>query len=291
LALTGRRAACQPDDCPNARLRYAQLNGVPTVENRRRAIIITTMARLDTFSFSDMMNLRADLRGAFEGGEPSTMEEAAQRLAVLLRTRLLDEGGQPACALVRIYKTHPFGDLDAELQAFARAIEPEADRVAGLRCLVLIATVGDQPAWNSRHMSQGHRAIPLTSEAAVSAAPMIAQLIQQLGLDVKSVLKPEPGFILDTRDQAQNVFYVPSAVGSPHIPAQEEFVLRYGIQSVIGFGGLVASGDLVAAILFTKVAVTPRVADLFKVIGLNFKLALLPYTRKTLFLEPTPPGA
>jgi hypothetical protein len=249
------------------------------------------MARLERFGFSDMMNLRAAFRAAFEVDEPSTMEEAAQRLAVLLRSQLVDENSQPACALVRVYKTHLFADLDPELQAFARGIDPEADRVAALRCLVLLATVGEQPAWNSRHKSRGHKAIPLTSESAVSAAPMIAQLIRQIGLDVKSVLKPERGFILDASDRAQGVFYVPSAPGSTHIPAQEEFVHRYGIRSVIGFGGLVASGDLLTAILFTKVAVTPDVADLFKVVGLNFKLALLPFTRKPLFIDSLSGGA
>lgn len=240
------------------------------------------MPNLETFTFNDLMHLRSALRSAFTGYEPATMEEAAQVLARLLRDQLADGEGDPACALVRVYKTHPFADLDDELQAFARTIDPEVDRVPGVRCLVLLGTTGDEPAWNSRAASRGHKAIPLTSERAVAGAPMIFQLIRQLGLEVANVLRPEPGFILDVRDRAQNVFYVPTAAGSPHIPAQQDFVIPYGIESVIGFGGVMASGDLIAAVLFTKVKVTPAVADLFKVVGLNFKLALLPYARKPL---------
>lgn len=247
--------------------------------------MMRAMPRMDTFGFSDMMTLRAELRSLFSRDEPQTMEEAAQRVVRLLRGQLLDERARPACALVRVYKTHPFADLDDGLQAFARAADPSVDEVAGVRCLVLIGSAGEEEAWNSRHASRGHKAIPLTSERAVAAAPMIAQLIAQLGLDVASVLRPEPGFLLDVRDTAQNVFYIPSAAGSPYIPAQEDFVIPYGIESVIGFGGVVASGDLITAILFSKVKISPAVADLFKVVGLNFKLALLPFTRKPL-LEP-----
>lgn len=58
--------------------------------------------------------------------------------------------------------------------------------------------------------------------------------------------------------------------------------MRYGIQSVLGFGGLLASGDLFAVILFSKVAISPDAADQFRVVGLNLKIAILPFARKTL---------
>ena len=46
---------------------------------------------------------------------------------------------------------------------------------------------------------------------------------------------------------------------------------------------MLASGDLYTVILFTKVPISTEVADYFKVIGLNLKLALLPIARKPLF--------
>jgi hypothetical protein len=240
-------------------------------------------ARLARFGFSDMMSLRTAMRSAFDGATPQTFEEAATRIVQLFRTELVDEEGNPACALVRVYKTHPFASLPEELKRFALDIDPSAEQVSDLRCLTLMATAGDEPAWNSRLHSRSHKAIPLSSEAAVNEAPMVSQLFQQLGVNIASVLHPDPRLLLDVNDKAQSVFYVRTAIGSPYIPAQEEFVRRYGIQSVIGFGGIIATGDLVAAILFSKVPITPEAADHFKVIGLNFKLAMLPFVRREVF--------
>lgn len=241
------------------------------------------MARLATFGFNDLMNLRSRLRTLFEGSEPATFEEAANRIVSLLRNELTDDDGRPACPLIRVYKTHAYADLDPGLQAFARRIEPDADTIPHLRCLTLVATAGDEPAWNSRHESRSHKAIPLTSEETVAQAPMVAQLIAQLGVSVSTVLHPDATLLLDTRDTAQGVFHVPVARGSSYIVAQRDFVLPYDIASVIGFGGMVASGDLVAAILFSRVPIPAAVADHFKVVGLNFKLAMLPFVRKPLF--------
>ena len=240
------------------------------------------MHKLSTFSLHDMMDLRGQLRSLLES-EASTIEEAASRAVGLFRSELLDGEGRPAFALARVYKTHRFLELDEELQAYARMLEPAADSLPDLRCLVLLATAGDEPAWNDRRLSSGHRAIPLSSEAAVEKAPMIASLIKQLDLDVATVLRPGRDLFLDAGETNHNVFYVPEALGSPFIVAQEEFVKPYAIRSVIGFGGMVATGDLFAGVLFSKVHVPADVADLFRVLGLNFKLAMLPVARKPLF--------
>ena len=80
----------------------------------------------------------------------------------------------------------------------------------------------------------------------------------------------------------QNVFYVPRALGSAHIVAQEEFVRPYGIASVIGLGGLITTGDMFALILFSRVPISREVADLFGVIGLNLKIAILPMMNRSL---------
>ena len=57
----------------------------------------------------------------------------------------------------------------------------------------------------------------------------------------------------------------------------------YRIASVIGFGGLFTSGDLFATIMFSRVPINAEVADLFRVVGLNLRVAILPYSRKPLF--------
>jgi len=243
------------------------------------------MASLEAFGVTQLMALRAKMRAEFADSEPATFEEAAGRIVRLLRNEFLDQEGRPECALVRVYKTHRYAELPDDLKAFARSIDPTAETLPDVRCLVLMATAGDEPAWNSRFESRGHRAIPLTSEQAVAQAPMVSQLIRQMGLPIAMVLRPGPALLLDAGEKTQNVFYVPVAPGSPYIVAQDEFVRPYGIRSVVGFGGMTATGELVAAILFSKVPVSGAVADQFKVVGLNFKLAMLPYTRKPAFSD------
>ena len=214
---------------------------------------------------------------------PPTLEDAAERAVDFFRNELVDEHGERSCALVRFFKTHPYGDLPEDLQAVARAATPHRQPDPEVRCLTLVATRGDEPVWNSPLTSRGHRVIPLMSVEMVRQAPMIAQLITQMGLPIANVVRPARALLLDQEKTSHNVFYVPRALGSPHIVAQEEFVRRYGIESVLGFGGLLASGDLFAVILFTKVPVSPDTADQFRVIGLNLKISILPFSRKPLF--------
>jgi hypothetical protein len=237
---------------------------------------------LSRFRFGDMMDCRARLRSLFDQ-EPATIGEAGGRATRFFYRELADDHGNPACALVRLFKTHEYDKLDEDRKTFVRKIVPEADRLQSLRCLVLVGTSGDEEEWNAPHFSKGHKAIPLTSEKVVEEAPMISQLIKQLGVKISTVLRPDPGLLLDMGDTSHNVFYVPTALGSPFIVAQDEFVVRYKIASAVGFGGMVASGDLFAMVMFSKVPISPETADLFKVVGLNLKLALLPIARKPLF--------
>jgi hypothetical protein len=151
---------------------------------------------------------------------------------------------------------------------------------AEMKCLVLLASAGDEPEWNSRHGSRGHKAIPLPSEEAVGQAPMISSLITQLGLSVGTVLKPEPALLLDLEQKTYNVFFVQEALGSPHIPAQEDFVAPHGIRSILGSGGLLPSGDMFAVIMFLKVPVSVEAANLFRTLSLNVKLSILSFEQK-----------
>lgn len=111
---------------------------------------------------------------------------------------------------------------------------------------------------------------------------MIAQLIRQLGIEISALLS-DTGLVIDTAQHTFNVFYIGNAVGSPFIPAQQEFVVPHGVRSVLGFGGLLPSGELFATILFSKTEIPRDVADLFKTLALNVKLALLPFGSTKIF--------
>jgi two-component system NtrC family sensor kinase len=238
---------------------------------------------LSRFGFNEMMDCRGRLRDLL-ADDPATLEDAAERAVEFFHQQFVDDAGRPACALVRFFKTHPYGDLSEDLRAVALETAPEAQSVPELRCLTLVATRGDEPQWNSRQASRGHRVIPLMSVEMVQQAPMLSQLITQLGLPINAVVRPSRALMLDP-SETHNVFYVARAAGSPHIVAQEEFVIPYGIESVLGFGGLLSSGDLFAMVLFSRVFIPPTVADQFRVVGLNLKIAVLPFARKPVFRE------
>jgi hypothetical protein len=117
---------------------------------------------------------------------------------------------------------------------------------------------------------------------------MISQLIKELGMEITNVLAPSPEIIRELAGKRHGVFYVENADGSPYIPAQDEFVRRYGIKSVVGFGGMLGSGDLFAVILFSVVHVPTSAADRFKTLALDVKAAFSRFREGNVFNQLTP---
>jgi hypothetical protein len=246
------------------------------------------MFDLTKFSQSDMYRCAIAVRNMDVGS--SSMEATAQRIVRYLYENLIDpQTGKPACTLVRFFKTHPYGDLSEDLQDAARAILKGRSVLRATKCLTLLATAGDEPYWNNRQKSLGHQAIPLIDTDFIYRAPMILQLIQQFGLEVSAVVDPSPTLIEDTARMNFNVFYVPQALDSPHIPAQKEFVVPYKVRSVLGFGGMLPSGNLFAIILFSKVAISPEAASLFKWISAYVRIAVANFDRGPTFTRTTVP--
>lgn len=240
---------------------------------------------LTTFGLGDMLKCSLALR---EATTAPTLEASAQRVCRFLYDELRGADGERQCALVRCYKTHPYADLQPELQEFARTILSDSVPRADMKCLTLMATVGQAATWNARQLSRGHQTIPLASPEMVDKAPMISQLIKEFGMQVTNVLSPSPEIIRELAGKRHGVFHVENAAGSPYIPAQDDFVRRYGIKSVLGFGGMLFTGDLFAVILFTIVAVSPAVADRFKTIALDVKAAFSRFREENVFNQPTP---
>jgi hypothetical protein len=233
---------------------------------------------LEEFELADMLRCSQGLQEAVRG--EACMETAAAAVCRFLYDELGDGGGGRACPLVRFYKTHAYGALPPELQRFAKrafgavAISPPEP---AMKCLTLLATVGDEPQWNDRRASENHQAIPLPSPYVVERAPMIAQLIREFGMDLGSVVRPPGDVVRALGGKSYGVFHVENAAGSPYIPAQEGFVDRYGIRSVVGFGGLLPTGDLFGVILFSRVHVPVGSADRFRPLALELRSCLTPY--------------
>lgn len=240
------------------------------------------MYNLTAFTKEDMNHCAIKLRNMEERSH--SMEETANRIVRYLYENLVDpRTGESACTLVRFFKTHPYGDLSPDLQEAAQAILKGRSVMRATKCLTLLATAGDEPYWNDRQESTGHQAIPLIDEDFVYRAPMILQLIQQFGLEVSAVIDTAPTLITKASNKAFNVFYVADAVGSPHIPAQMQFVLPYKVQSVLGFGGMLPSGNLFAVILFSKVSIPLSTANHFKWISAYVRIAIENFDRTNVF--------
>jgi hypothetical protein len=239
------------------------------------------MYDLTTFTKDDMCRCAVQLRNLDERSQ--SMEETAERVVRYLYENLIDRRtGEKACTLVRFFKTHPYGDLSEDLQEAARSILKGRSVFRATKCLTLLATAGDEPYWNARQESTGHQAIPLIDQDFVYRAPMILQLIQQFGLEVNAVIETSPTLITAPH-KAFNVFHVPEAVGSPHIPAQTQFVLPYRVQSVLGFGGMLPSGNLFAVILFSKAFIPLKTANHFRWISAYVRIAIESFDRGHVF--------
>lgn len=234
---------------------------------------------LSRFTLADMTRCGVALRRMGMGA--SSMEEVSDRLVRYLYERFQQPDGASACALVRLFVTLPYASLEPSLQQFARDVS-RTDLAPTTKCLTLLGTAGDESEWNARRTSAGHQALPLVSEHSVARSPMIAQLIQQLGVEIKALLG-DPQLLMDAEQHSFNVFYVPAAQGSPYIPAQQQFVKPYRVQSVLGFGGLLPTGEMYATILFSKMAIPRESAELFKPLALNVKVALLPFAGGKVF--------
>jgi len=218
------------------------------------------------------------------------MEEVASAVVTYLRGHFNDPvTGEPALPLVRFYVTRRTDELEPALQDIARAAGTDA-RVGGdIPCLALLGTAGEEPSWNDRRASVAHQAIPLPSVAALRRSPMVAQLVEQLGLDPRHILEPDPELFRDLEERAYNVFFVPVARDSPHVPDQDGFVVPYGIRSVLGFGGVLPDGALFAVVLFSTVPIPASTLDAFAAVALSVKVALLAHVGGAVFAgQPAP---
>lgn len=238
---------------------------------------------LASFGLHEMLRCGAELRRTAK--DATSVESAARAMVRYLHGAMREPGtGQPACALVRFFVTHPYARLGPRLQAVAQsglAIPPRAET----RCLTLLASDGVEAAWRSRRTSSGHQAIPLASAAMVRSAPMIAALLGAFGLEIETLVAPATGSPVTPggAGKTYNVFHVADAVDSPYIPAQSTFVVPYGVTSVLGFGAALATGEVAAIILFSRARIPEATAARFRNIALDMKACLFAFGADQVF--------
>lgn len=241
------------------------------------------MFDLAKFDLHDMTTCGAALRRLGVGA--ASLEVVAGRVTRYLYEHLtVGASGPPACPLVRFFKTHLYRDLDPSRQdAACRRLGRE--RIdPNVRCLTLLGSTGQQPEWNDPSRSQRYRVIPLIDRESVKQMPMFAQLFHQLDPALLPMLvKAGESLLVDRHEHGYNVFHVKEAKDSPFVPVQQDFVRRYGIESVLGFGGVLPGGELFAVILFSTVPISEDAASLFRLMAPCVELAALPFEPQAVF--------
>lgn len=234
------------------------------------------MHSLASFSISDVAECAMELRKL--GAWASSSQDVAQRFVSYLYRQLgNDQTGRQDCALVRCFLTRPYRELDPQSQDCARRALACGPGSLDMKCLTLFGTAGERPEWNDRHRSRRYRSIPLADKQILSQFPMVSQLLQQLGVDLTSKTQHQSDQPVDWTERTLDVFHVAEAKGSLLVPAQEEFVIPFGIESVLGFGGILPSEEFFTVILFSKQKVSCETAELFKPLAQSMKLALSPF--------------
>ncbi|MDD5598820.1 MAG: hypothetical protein PHV82_12805, partial [Victivallaceae bacterium] len=212
------------------------------------------------------------------GKNAASMEDAANEIVRYFFDNFIDSHSkEKACVLVRLFKTHNADELPLPLRKLSNTILHKKTGSGPYKCFTLLASAGIDDVWMDRKRSKAHQAIPLPSEEVVYRIPMIRNLIKQMGLDIKTIIKPDPKIIMDLSKKTFNVFHVADAINSPYIPAQEDFVKPFGIRSVLGFGGVLPSGNVFVVIIFSRIRIKKYIATMFNTLALNAKIAIMPF--------------
>lgn len=247
------------------------------------------MHHLRSFQLRDMTTCGATLRRLGAGAK--TFDEVADRLVRHLYTSLtMAQTGQPACVLIRLFKTTPYGLLPPDLKTLADQRLAGTASAPSMTCLTLVASAGTFPGWNDPTLSSRFRVMPLGTSDDLAKLPMFSQLFHQLGVKLPYLEGSAQSLLIDPHEHAFNVFHVPEAAGSPYVPAQEGFVLKYGVRSVLGFGAPLPDGQIFSIILFSQDVIPESTAQLFKPLALCAQMALAPYAIKTTPHPDTPCG-
>jgi len=248
------------------------------------------MYDLTAFALKDMATCGAALRRL--GEDAASMEEVANRTIRYLYDHLVDAAGTRATALVRFFVTRPYHTLSADLQQHVDGFLTHPPDDPALKCQTLLATIGDNPAWHSRHNSRFYKVHPLSKEI-VNVNPMFGQVSEVFGIVLEQAVSLDRGLVLNPEQETYNILHVPDARDNPYVPDQADFVLPYGIRSVLVMFSLLPSGNIFTIILFAKVIVPRELIDYFRPLTLNVKMAILPFDDTAVFvtdppLNPTP---
>jgi hypothetical protein len=208
----------------------------------------------------------------------SSHEQVSQTIAESLYHEFRT-GDEHELALVRIYRLTPVKSLPPELRA---QVSDDEQYV-----MALTGTYGMLESWCDRRTSVNHKVISIKQIAVRSLIPMFEEVLVN-GMKVDFQRLYETGDIVASTKGFAGQFYVPDVSQSPHhIPAQEEFVKPYGIQSEVGFGGLIGDGpnsvSLYTLFAFSRFPISTEAATHFFALRPHLGTALATHSGQTIF--------
>jgi signal transduction histidine kinase len=172
---------------------------------------------------------------------------ATHELAELgTRLRRCGDGGSLRAIAERIVDAlwTAFGSSLPQLALVRLFVEQDPGTVS------LVGTQGLEPVWCS--IPRDNPPVQLANPDAIAAAKLVATLLAE-------------------RDD--HVF-VPETIGHPLVPAQRDFVLRYGVRSAVACRGALPTGRSFALVVFSRIPLTSEVASYFSLLALHAGLAL-----------------
>lgn len=181
------------------------------------------------------------------GPQSKSLEEVASKTCEQLYEQVVTQKGERAFALVQFFHASS-NTLSMLAAAGANTNEKE--------------TIEDQTV-------QLYNGTP--------SSPIVMQMLSAFGVIKEIPALPKAELLVEGDQKQYNVFYIPDAQTSLLFAQQGEFVERFGIKSVIGYGGVLPSGRIFACLMFAKVLIPTQTAQLFKPFALNTKLAVLPF--------------
>ena len=99
------------------------------------------MYPLSEFSLADTTRCGAELRNM--GENASSMEQVADKIVRSFYDHIVEDNTGARClSLVRLFKTHPYEDLDPELKRFAVDAFGHEPEIASTKCLTLLVAAG-----------------------------------------------------------------------------------------------------------------------------------------------------
>jgi len=213
------------------------------------------MSRISAQTWRETLALRDDVRDALRRCD--SLEAGAQELTQIIYGEFSD-----SLVLSRLFVTVPYCALPAVRQEFVDVMAQSrgANEVHDeTPVLSLLGSCGQEPRWKGAAQSQGHLAIPLTSTSFVAAIPMIAQLLQEMEVELDWLEEKEVANFAEKELGGGwiGIFYARDAgtavdARERHVISDQDFVTQYGVKTVFGLGGIYPEGAFFTLLFFTN---------------------------------------